>query len=105
MKDILFIFIGGGVGSVLRYLTSLGWKFWQSGHGVACSFPWPTLIVNVVGCFLIGLFYKYSGQWGWSDDTRLLMTTVALLPSVLSDTKVSLCSAAECMDRLPFTSA
>ena len=37
--------------------------------------PWPTLAVNVVGCFLIGLFYVHGERLGLSDEVRLLLTT------------------------------
>lgn len=51
METILFVAIGGGVGSVASYLTSV----WAAGKfGVA--FPYGTLLVNVAGCYLIGLF-------------------------------------------------
>ena len=51
METILFVAIGGGVGSVTRYLTSV----WAAERfGVA--FPYGTLLVHVVGCYLIGLF-------------------------------------------------
>ena len=51
METIIFVAIGGGVGSVTRYLTSV----WAAERfGVA--FPYGTLLVNVVGCYLIGLF-------------------------------------------------
>jgi CrcB protein len=47
MRSALFVFIGGGVGSVLRY--------WLSYLIPSVSgFPVPTFLVNVVGCFLIG---------------------------------------------------
>lgn len=50
LKTILYIAIGGAIGSVLRYLTSvLVNKYW-SNH-----FPLATFITNVLGCFLIGL--------------------------------------------------
>ena len=49
-KTILYIAIGGAIGSVLRYLTSvLVNKYWAN------HFPMATLITNVLGCFLIGL--------------------------------------------------
>ena len=52
-KTILYIAIGGAIGSVLRYLTSvLVNKYW-SNH-----FPLATFITNVLGCFLIGLLLK-----------------------------------------------
>lgn len=51
IKDILLIGIGGGVGSILRYAThTCISRHWGN------QFPWGTLLVNVLGCFLIGLF-------------------------------------------------
>lgn len=38
-------------------------------------FPWPTFIVNILGCFLISLFYSCSERWGLSSETRLMLTT------------------------------
>ena len=49
LKTIIYIAVGGAIGSVLRYLTSvLVNKYW-SNH-----FPLATLIANVLGCFLMG---------------------------------------------------
>ena len=49
LKTILYIAIGGAIGSVLRYLTSVFvTKYWSS------NFPLATFITNVLGCFLIG---------------------------------------------------
>lgn len=71
--NLVYVFIGGGAGAVLRYLVSEGWKHFQVSS--ITMFPWPTLIVNVLGCFLIGLFYTNSAQWGMSAEVRLLLTT------------------------------
>jgi len=50
-KTILFIGLGGAIGSVLRYLTSvMVSKYWAN------QFPLATLITNILGCFIIGLF-------------------------------------------------
>ena len=46
---LLLVFIGGGCGSVLRFLVS-GWM-----RPLGETFPWGTLTVNVVGSMLIGL--------------------------------------------------
>lgn len=51
METLIMIAIGGGIGSVTRYLTSV----WAAGK-FGADFPYGTLIVNVVGCYLIGLF-------------------------------------------------
>lgn len=50
LKTIIYIAIGGAIGSVLRYLTSVFvTKYWAN------HFPLATFITNVLGCFLIGL--------------------------------------------------
>ena len=54
LKTILYIAIGGAIGSVLRFLTTiLVSKFWSS------QFPLATFIANVIGCFLMGLIIGF----------------------------------------------
>ena len=50
IKTIIYIAIGGAIGSVLRYLTTVFVSKYWSNH-----FPLATFITNVLGCFLIGL--------------------------------------------------
>jgi CrcB protein len=50
IRTLLLIAIGGGIGSMLRYLTSLAIEKYY-----ATIFPIATLIVNVLGCLLIGI--------------------------------------------------
>lgn len=51
LKTILYIAIGGAIGSVLRYFTTfLVSKYWVG------NFPLATFMANVLGCFLIGIF-------------------------------------------------
>lgn len=69
--NVAAVFIGGGAGSVLRYAV----QFLMAGRATAGSMPWATFTVNIVGCFLIGLFYSLSARLGWSTETRLLLTT------------------------------
>jgi fluoride exporter len=54
LKTILYIALGGALGSVLRYLTSL----FVNKMG-AFTFPLATWVTNVIGCLLIGLFIGY----------------------------------------------
>jgi CrcB protein len=71
LKSIAFVAIGGGAGSILRYLVSF-WVAKYSGPG----FPLPTLIINVCGCLVIGLlmgFFERAGIVG--SDMRLLLVT------------------------------
>ncbi|MBR9757179.1 MAG: fluoride efflux transporter CrcB [Algicola sp.] len=50
MKNIVLVFIGGGVGSILRYLLA---KFLNTPEGN--GFPYGTFIANTLGCLLIGI--------------------------------------------------
>jgi fluoride exporter len=51
MTETVVAFLGGGVGTMFRYWLSGGvYRF------VPPTFPFGTLLVNVTGCFLIGLF-------------------------------------------------
>ena len=55
----VFIMLGGAFGTGLRLLLSRVIDF-QIGE----SFPWGTLVVNVSGCFIIGLFTGLTGPEG-----------------------------------------
>lgn len=46
----LLVFLGGGCGSVCRYALSVFMA------RVGSPLPWATLVVNVLGCLLIGVF-------------------------------------------------
>ena len=50
--DLVAIAVGGGIGSVARYLLSAAFP---AGTG----FPWAILAVNVSGCFVLGLLMVY----------------------------------------------
>lgn len=52
LADLVAIAIGGGIGSVARYLLSAAFP---AGHG----FPWAIFAVNVSGCFGLGLLMVY----------------------------------------------
>ena len=54
LKTIFYIAIGGAIGSILRYLTSIIVSKYWSNH-----FPLATFLINVLGCFLIGFFIGY----------------------------------------------
>ena len=53
MKQILIVFIGGGMGSVIRFF--IGKVLPYSGKG----FPWNTFWTNLLGCLLIGIITGY----------------------------------------------
>ena len=57
MRIILLIGTGGFVGSILRYLVS---QFLQKIFET--TFPLGTMMVNILGSFLIGIIYAFSEQ-------------------------------------------
>ncbi len=54
----LYVGLGGGLGAMLRYGVSL--LFSQTS--TLTKFPWSTLTVNLIGCFVIGLLWQYSSK-------------------------------------------
>ncbi len=67
LKTILYIAIGGAIGSVLRYLTTVVVsKFCPETSGF--NFPLATFIANFVGCFLIGLFVGILAKNNLTDS-------------------------------------
>ena len=51
MKEVLLVFLGGGLGSSFRWLIN---KFIPSD-----TFPYSTISVNLIGCLLIGIIAGY----------------------------------------------
>lgn len=62
MTQFLFISAGALLGANLRFFVGV-WASQQLGIG----FPFGTLLVNVAGCFLVGLFYGLG-------ETRITIT-------------------------------
>lgn len=69
-KILIAIFLGGGTGSVLRYFVQVALHERITSY----CFPWATFIVNILGSFLIGLFYALSARFNLSTEIRLLLT-------------------------------
>jgi CrcB protein len=71
MRPLLFVGIGGGIGSMLRYLISV-----FVGRHVPIVFPFGTFLVNCSGCFLIGMFYSLAAKHtGFNPEWRLFLIT------------------------------
>ncbi|MCA4894626.1 MAG: fluoride efflux transporter CrcB [Cytophagales bacterium] len=49
MREMLLIFVGGGIGSVMRFSLGTWISSFHSHH-----FPYGTLFVNVLACFVLG---------------------------------------------------
>ena len=53
MKELLWVFIGGGLGSICRYAITFVLKETNS------LYPWPTLLANAIGSLLIGVLTNH----------------------------------------------
>lgn len=65
IKNILLVGLGGGLGSMARYLCQRWFAFHYPHH-----FPWGTFTVNITGCLLIGIFWgmtfkSFTGNEHW----------------------------------------
>jgi CrcB protein len=71
VERVLLIALGGAIGTVLRYLTSGLAVKW-----LGVDFPYGTLMVNLVGSFLIGVIHQLGTEsLVLSDDVRWFLTT------------------------------
>lgn len=69
MKSLFAVAMGGALGAVARYVLS-NWVYQWLGR----SFPWGTLVVNVVGSFLMGfLFFLFSERVILHPDVRIAL--------------------------------
>ena len=70
MKQLLFVFIGGGFGSVLRYLIG---KFLNNSEN---GIPYGTFAANILGSLLIGIILGYAAKnETLSQNNTLLLAT------------------------------
>jgi CrcB protein len=72
MWNAFWIFIGGGFGSLARWGVS-----GLIANKIGQTFPWGTLVVNITGSFIIGLFATATapdGRWLVKDSFRLFFT-------------------------------
>ncbi len=66
IKNLILVFIGGGLGSSLRYVIS---KYLNTGH----LFPYGTFLVNIAGSLILGIVL------GWALKNNSLNSPVNLL--------------------------
>jgi CrcB protein len=71
MNSLVLVFIGGGLGAVSRHLSGLA-VMRASGSG----FPWGTMVVNIIGSFVMGCLIAWLARRSSGDaDLRLLLAT------------------------------
>ncbi|MGC4025928.1 MAG: fluoride efflux transporter CrcB [Mesorhizobium sp.] len=71
MTELVIVMIGGAIGSGLRHLTNVG-----AMRIAGPNFPFGTLTVNLVGCFLMGvLIAVLARRSGDTQSVRLFLAT------------------------------
>ena len=75
IKNVLLVGAGSFIGGAARYLVSLALKKASKG------FPWATLLVNLAGCFLIGLLWGMFSKSATEGSNWALLLTVGLCGS------------------------
>jgi len=72
IKEIIAVFVGGGIGSLLRYLIN---KIeWLSIY----NFNYSTLISNILGCLILGLAVGYFLKNNNHNSITFIFLTVGL---------------------------
>ena len=71
IKNILLVGLGGGAGSIIRWLCQR-WVSYYYPH----QFPWGTFAVNIAGCLLIGIFWGLTFKsFETNESWKLLLMT------------------------------
>ncbi|WP_029163908.1 fluoride efflux transporter CrcB [Anaerophaga thermohalophila] len=73
VKAMLIAGFGGFIGTILRFFIS---RYIQVFF--VSTFPWGTLLVNIAGSFLIGVFFGISGKGQFMTAEWRLFLTVGL---------------------------
>lgn len=74
MKLLLLAATGGAIGAGARHLVNTSFGSWMDG-----GFPWATLTVNVIGCFLIGVLIEALAlRFDGSLELRTFLATGVL---------------------------
>jgi len=70
IRNILVVALGGALGSTSRYLLGA----WTQTASKSIDFPYGTLTVNLIGCFVIGVLSQLAeGRGAFTPESRALM--------------------------------
>ncbi len=70
VTSLLWVAAGGALGSTARYLAMIA-----AGQWLGTGFPWGTLIVNIVGSFVMGMLAELGAlMWQPSQDLKVFLT-------------------------------
>lgn len=65
VRLLIWVMIAGGIGSAARYLAGVAMA--------GATFPYTTILVNVIGCFLLGLVAQIAATGALSTDARIII--------------------------------
>lgn len=66
---LVWLAAGGVLGTLSRFFLSH--LIQQPLHRHLFGFPAGILAVNLLGCFLLGIFVSGADRWGWGDNARV----------------------------------
>ena len=69
IKNLLLVGLGGSIGSMVRYLV----QKWLLPVSRNSGFPIGTLLVNIVGCLLIGILFGLSVKNSYSESKQVFL--------------------------------
>ena len=72
IRNIIAVGAGSFIGGIARYLVSLAMK------GISKVFPWATVLVNLIGCLIIGLLWGFLSRNASESTSWGLFLTVGL---------------------------
>ena len=72
MTSLVVVFLGGGFGSICRYLLVKQYSYsGQEYH----SIPYGTAIANLLSCFILGILIQKQFDGTLTENSRLLLAT------------------------------
>jgi len=72
IRNIIAVGAGSFIGGIARYIVSLAMK------GISKGFPWATVLVNLLGCLIIGLLWGFLSRNASESTSWGLFLTVGL---------------------------
>ncbi len=73
IKSLFIVGIGSFIGGALRHLLSSWMK-----NSCTQGFPWGTLMVNLLGCFVIGVIFALFSRYSTTSNPWCLLLTTGL---------------------------
>lgn len=64
---VILVLVLGGLGAAVRFAVD-----GELSHRFRPAAPWPTIVINIVGSFVLGVLAGAAGYHGLSHDLRLI---------------------------------